>query len=383
VPEPRVAKSAKSAEKPAAAFLANGEGVEGADTTDDVGTEKHSGAGPQAAKPAAPHPGTSDKLTLAHDDTNPVTASLPGVAANVQHSLAGEQGSAETTLRDEPGSSLGLPESEESPANSPRGAAGSQRGDRARTAAKSVSEDAVGEVAEDTLSGRDGSVTRPATSATEHAAEAAFRRFVGELQLGAVEARTIEPASTGPHRQWAAITESADAGGQLGGDSTISTEPIASGRGMGESSLHAADRARFTQRLMHALHAAEARGGQVRLRLNPPELGSLRLELAVRDGAVSARMEVENSAARTLLLDSLPQLRERLAAQEIKIERFEVDLMNQHSSDWSQRARDESHAGNAGFGFRPASDDDLAAAVASVAEIAGQYVDAEGINVLV
>ena len=64
----------------------------------------------------------------------------------------------------------------------------------------------------------------------------------------------------------------------------------------------------------------------VRLRLSPPELGSLRLEVSVRDGAMTARLEVENQSARQLLLDSLPALRERLAQQDIRIERFSVDV---------------------------------------------------------
>jgi flagellar hook-length control protein FliK len=98
-------------------------------------------------------------------------------------------------------------------------------------------------------------------------------------------------------------------------------------------SVHAADRLRFVQRVLHALQAAEARGTAVRLRLSPPDLGSLKLELSVRKDALIARMEVETAAARALLLDNLQQLRERLAAQEIKIERFEVDFVNHHAGD--------------------------------------------------
>jgi flagellar hook-length control protein FliK len=83
---------------------------------------------------------------------------------------------------------------------------------------------------------------------------------------------------------------------------------------------------RFVQRVARAFQAIAGREGNVRLRLHPPELGSLRLELAVRGGVMTARLEAENTAARNLLLDNLPALRDRLAEQDIRIERFDVDL---------------------------------------------------------
>ena len=45
------------------------------------------------------------------------------------------------------------------------------------------------------------------------------------------------------------------------------------------------------------------------------------------DGALTARLEAETPQARQVLADSLPQLRERLAEQNIRVERFDVDLM--------------------------------------------------------
>jgi flagellar hook-length control protein FliK len=95
--------------------------------------------------------------------------------------------------------------------------------------------------------------------------------------------------------------------------------------------VHEVDRVRFVQRVARAFQAVDAQGGQVRLRLSPPELGSMRLEVTVRGGVLSARMETETHAARSLLLDHLPALRERLAEQNISVERFEVDLMNGQS----------------------------------------------------
>jgi flagellar hook-length control protein FliK len=79
-------------------------------------------------------------------------------------------------------------------------------------------------------------------------------------------------------------------------------------------------------------------GGQLRLRLSPPELGALRLDVSVRDGALSARLEAETPAARAVLLDNLPALRDRLAEQQIRLERFDVDLMDQPQGNPSQQS---------------------------------------------
>lgn len=86
------------------------------------------------------------------------------------------------------------------------------------------------------------------------------------------------------------------------------------------------DRVRFVQRVARAFEAIGDRGGTVRLRLHPPELGSLRLELTVKGGAMTARVEADNPTARHVLLDNLPALRDRLAQQDIRVERFDVDL---------------------------------------------------------
>jgi len=104
-----------------------------------------------------------------------------------------------------------------------------------------------------------------------------------------------------------------------------------SGAGTGE-----VDRVRFLQRVAGAFRAADDQGGQIRLRLSPPELGSMKLELTVRDGLMTAHVQAETDTARNLLLDHLPQLRERLADHQIKIDHFDVELMNQSKSGTPQ-----------------------------------------------
>jgi len=90
-----------------------------------------------------------------------------------------------------------------------------------------------------------------------------------------------------------------------------------------------ADRVRFVQRVARAFESVGERGGSIRLKLHPPELGSLRLEVTVRNGVMNARLEAETQTAQSMLLEHLPALRERLAEQNIRIERFDVDLAGQ------------------------------------------------------
>ena len=91
------------------------------------------------------------------------------------------------------------------------------------------------------------------------------------------------------------------------------------------------DAARFVGRVAKAVQTAQDRGGVVQLRLSPPELGSLRLELSMQNGVMTAAVETETPAARQVLLDHLPALRERLAEQNIRIERFDVDVRQDNS----------------------------------------------------
>lgn len=95
----------------------------------------------------------------------------------------------------------------------------------------------------------------------------------------------------------------------------------------GAGGLSQGDRVRLVQRVARAVQTAQERGGDLQLRLSPPELGSLRLQVKMTDGALTARLEAETPQARQVLADSMPQLRERLAEQNIRVERFDVDLM--------------------------------------------------------
>lgn len=106
----------------------------------------------------------------------------------------------------------------------------------------------------------------------------------------------------------------------------------------------AVDRARFVQRVAQAFQAAGDRGGTIRMRLSPPELGSLRVEITVKQGVMNAWMETETDAARQLVLENLPALRERLADQGIKVEQFQVDVSDRETGGQPNQFEDRSYS---------------------------------------
>ena len=118
--------------------------------------------------------------------------------------------------------------------------------------------------------------------------------------------------------------------------------------------LPTVDRSRFVQRVSGAIRSAQQRDGQIQLRLSPPELGTLKIQLTVNEGTITAHLETENAAARSVLLDNLPALRERLAEQEITIEKFDVDVGQDEKQQTDNPTTDEKQSNR----DRAATEDD-------------------------
>ncbi len=94
------------------------------------------------------------------------------------------------------------------------------------------------------------------------------------------------------------------------------------------------------QRVVHAMRHAARRNGTLRLKLHPPELGSVRVKLRLRRQGLEALLEVERPEVQQALLEHLGQLRQRLAQQDVKILRFEIDLMDQGFGQGAQGGAD-------------------------------------------
>ncbi len=130
------------------------------------------------------------------------------------------------------------------------------------------------------------------------------------------------------------------------------TKTTASSQGMAEDARSDLNSVRFVQRVERAFAAMSDQGGTVRLKLNPPELGSVNMEISVNKGVMKARLEAETKEAKNMLLENLPALRERLAQQNIKIQKFDVDLRDPSSGGMSQQTANQAETGSGDGGYR-------------------------------
>ncbi len=171
-----------------------------------------------------------------------------------------------------------------------------------------------------------------------------------EIDLRAMQDAAIVTATTDQSKPEAAGITRSDASQSVSPVNPSSSQPTtrlpteilvdAAARPAAAEQPVTVDSARLLHRVARAFAAAQDGSGEVRLRLSPPELGALRLDVRVQDGAMVARLETETSAARTALIDNLPALRERLSEQGVRIERFEVNLMQRDASGTPDRPAD-------------------------------------------
>ena len=87
-------------------------------------------------------------------------------------------------------------------------------------------------------------------------------------------------------------------------------------------------------------------GGSMQIRLDPPELGALKIMVEMRDGVMNATFQTSNEQATQLLGHSLNQLKHVLESQGMSVERLQVEQAprNEHSgrnSEDGQRQQDQ------------------------------------------
>ena len=90
------------------------------------------------------------------------------------------------------------------------------------------------------------------------------------------------------------------------------------------------------------------RGGNVTIRLNPPELGSLRIELQLNGGTVRASLQATSEAARALLTQDIGSLRQALESHGLTVDRLQVQ--HQANSGGADTATERDDDGSAAQG---------------------------------
>jgi flagellar hook-length control protein FliK len=113
---------------------------------------------------------------------------------------------------------------------------------------------------------------------------------------------------------------------------------------------------KLVQRVLRGMEQLSNGGGQVRLRLHPPELGSLQMSLRIEGNTVFAEMKVETTAARDALMKNLPVLKDRLAEQGMQVQNFDVQTDSNFDGGNSQGGSFSTNSQGSQSGNDPSSD---------------------------
>jgi flagellar hook-length control protein FliK len=82
-------------------------------------------------------------------------------------------------------------------------------------------------------------------------------------------------------------------------------------------------------------------GGELRVRLEPPSLGKVQVEVSAASNGVTARVEVQTSAAQQTLLDNISMLHNAIAQTGATVAHIDVVVVP-HSQDGSPSDRQSS-----------------------------------------
>ncbi|PKN82165.1 MAG: hypothetical protein CVU47_03960 [Chloroflexi bacterium HGW-Chloroflexi-9] len=91
---------------------------------------------------------------------------------------------------------------------------------------------------------------------------------------------------------------------------------------------------------------------EVRLRLDPPEMGSLEIHIERQDGAIRIRVEATLASARDVIEQALPALQQALEARDMRVDRLEVRTMSESATGRSMTEQ----GGQPGGGRQPQQD---------------------------
>lgn len=95
-------------------------------------------------------------------------------------------------------------------------------------------------------------------------------------------------------------------------------------------------------RVIRGMHGTvNQQGGAVTLRLSPPEMGIVRIEMQIDGGVVTARLHAEHESAKTLLTQRLHELRQSLEMQGLTVDRLHVQTLGQDKDAGANSGRQD------------------------------------------
>ena len=89
----------------------------------------------------------------------------------------------------------------------------------------------------------------------------------------------------------------------------------------------------LVERIVATVRQTQSTGQQLKIRLSPPELGTLQIEVSLKNGEYTAKLEVQNNRVQKVINDNMAQLKESLSKSGIAIDRIEVNINTDSSED--------------------------------------------------
>ncbi len=156
-------------------------------------------------------------------------------------------------------------------------------------------------------------------------------------------------SSSGPEAAVEALAGSR--GAESGGGARVDVQAGAM-PGVGEvDKSEGVDQDRLVEHVVRVARASVGRGQwQVQIRLHPPELGRIHLDVNVRQGVLNMRIVAETAEAREMISARVGQLREALQQHGITVERIDVEPRRASASEASQSGADNASRQGSGEG---------------------------------
>lgn len=161
--------------------------------------------------------------------------------------------------------------------------------------------------------------------------------------MDGVESVEVSSTATRPNVPVAGATDDADApvGDGAGRAALVSTpSPMAAGRGV--TAAASTEKAASLQsvpvasQVAETVRAAVLRGDhEIRLLLNPGDLGQITIRITEQNGALQLRLDTSRSSTRELLAREMPMLQQALEARDLRIERIQVTHSGSASANGS------------------------------------------------
>lgn len=141
----------------------------------------------------------------------------------------------------------------------------------------------------------------------------------------------------------------------------------------------------LVERIVGSVRQSQSTGQQLKIRLSPPELGTLQIEVSMKNGEFTAKLDVQNNQVQKVINDNIAQLRDALTKSGVAIDRIEVNINtdsseDQHSSQSDTQSKSGSEFQSEDFSDNPSDSDQRQQDQSSVEESAKSDEEPEQVD---